>query len=96
MNDNVFDDPVVKALLKHLAEERSRNDALGELSRELLTGRARPMDLLRSGWYGEGLAAAAMPGQTELTRMAPDQQAELLDVATRLRGAGDAIGGDES
>jgi hypothetical protein len=95
MNNKITDHPIVTSLLRHIAEERGRNDPLGELSRELLKGETAPADLLRSSWYGEGLAAAAERGQAELSRMAPEQIAKLEESATRLHGVHPAIGRDE-
>ncbi|GGN95937.1 hypothetical protein GCM10010112_86730 [Actinoplanes lobatus] len=94
MSNEFTDDPIAKALLKHLATERGRDDPVGELARELLESGVPLRDLLRNPWYGEGLAAAAEAGQAELSRMAPEQLKALEDAATRLSEARDAAEGD--
>lgn len=84
MENSITSDPIIRALLKHLAEERGKNDPVGELSRELLREEFSVADLLRSSWYGAGLATAVEAGQDELSRMTPDQRGKLEEGAVRL------------
>jgi hypothetical protein len=96
MNTGITGDPMVKALLKHLADERGENDPVGELSREILKGETSPVDLLRSTWYGEGLASAVEAGQAQLNQMPAEQRAKLEEAAARLREMHDVTGSVDS
>ncbi|WP_328468783.1 hypothetical protein OHA21_00035 [Actinoplanes sp. NBC_00393] len=96
MNRGITDDPSVKALLRRLADERDHDDPVGELSRALLCGETSPQELLRHGWYGEGLASAVEAGRSEFNRMSPQQRTAIEDAAVRLREAPNAGAGGNS
>ncbi|GAA0478333.1 hypothetical protein Aca07nite_78620 [Actinoplanes capillaceus] len=87
MSGAITDDRAARALLRHLADHRGKDDAVGELARALLSGEAVPRDLLRNSWFGEGLAEAAERGRTELSRMSREDLATIDDGAARLHRA---------
>jgi hypothetical protein len=85
MNGDITEQPLARALLRHLATTRDSNDPLGSLARTVVNGEATLQASANFGWHSDALAMAAAHAQQEQQQMTPKQRAEHERVAERLR-----------
>lgn len=88
MNGDIAEQPLARAVLRHLAETRGKDDPMGSLARTVLTGEASLRTAASNPWHGQGLATAMQKAINEQNHMTPEQRAEYERVAQRLRPAG--------
>lgn len=89
MNGDLTEQPMARAVLRHLAATRGRDDPMGSLARTVLSGEASLRTAASDPWHGQGLASAMQKAVEEQNSMSPEQRAEYERAAQRLR-SGDA------
>jgi hypothetical protein len=85
MNGDIAEEPLARALLRHLATTRGSNDPLGSFARTVVNGEAGLQTAANFPWHSDALATAAAEAQQEQQQMTPEQRAEYERVAERLR-----------
>ncbi len=90
MNGDIAEQPLARAVLRHLAESRGKDDPMGSLARMVLSGQAGLRAAANDPWHSQGLADAVQKAMDEQNRMTPEQRAEYESAAQRLRSAGAA------
>ena len=85
MPGDITSQPLARAVLRHLADNRSGDDALGSLARSVLSGETALQTAAANPWHGRGLTTAFAGAQDERNRMGPDQAASYERQAERLR-----------
>jgi hypothetical protein len=89
MNGDIAEQPLARAVLRHLAQNRGKDDPIGSLARTVLNGEANLQTAASNPWHGQGLATSLQKAIDEQNRMNPEQRAEYERAATRLRSAQD-------
>ncbi|MEU7907962.1 hypothetical protein [Actinoplanes sp. NPDC049118] len=85
MNGDIAEDPLARAVLRHMAAARGKDDPMGSLARTVLNGEATLQAAARDSWHGKGLATAFQGAQDELNRMSSERRATYERDAARLR-----------
>ena len=85
MNGDIAEDRLARAVLRHMAGTRGKDDPVGSLARTVLSGEARLQTAAANPWHGQALAAAFEKAQDERSRMSPEQRAAYEREAERLR-----------
>ncbi|GIF23490.1 acyl-CoA reductase-like NAD-dependent aldehyde dehydrogenase [Actinoplanes tereljensis] len=85
MNGDITEQPLAKAVLKHLAGTRGSSDPLGSFARTVLSGEATLRGAANFPWHSDALATAAAKAQQEQQKMTPEQRAEYDRTAQQLR-----------
>jgi hypothetical protein len=86
MSGEIVEQPLARAVLRHLAATRGKDDPMGSLARTVLTGEASLRTAAGDPWHGQGLATAMQQAIDEQNRMSPQQRAEYQR-AQQLRTA---------
>ncbi|HET6262467.1 MAG TPA: hypothetical protein VFG99_09550, partial [Chloroflexia bacterium] len=86
MNREIAEEPLARALLRHLAVTRSKGDPLGSLARTVVSGDSTLRAAADDPWHREGLSTSLAAAQAERSRMTTEQRAEYERDAKRLRG----------
>ena len=84
MSGNIADEPLARAVLRHLADTRGKDDAMGSFARTVLSGRTSLRAATDNPWHAQGLAASVAKAQEERARMTPEQRAVYEQTASRL------------
>jgi hypothetical protein len=84
MNGDIAEEPLAKAVLKHLAKHRPADDPMGSFARTVITGEADLRTAANFGWHSDALAAAADAAQRARQQMPPEQRAVIEEQAARL------------
>jgi hypothetical protein len=84
MSDTVADQPLARAVLRHLAATRGPDDSVGSLARVVLSGKASLREVAADPWHAQGLADAFQIAQDEQNRMTPEQRLAYEQQARRL------------
>lgn len=87
MTGDIAEQPLARAVLRHLAATRGKDDPMGSLARTVLTGEASLRTAANNPWHAQGLAAAMQKAIDEQTRMTPEQRTEYERAGQRLRPA---------
>lgn len=85
MNGDIANEPLARALLRHMAATRGNDDPVGSLARTVLSGEATLRTAAAHPWHSEGLAASLAASRAEKDRMSPEQRAAYERDAERLR-----------
>lgn len=85
MTGDITQQPLARAVLRHMAAARGSDDPLGSFSRAVLNGVASLQAAAKHGWYADGLAKALRTAQDEQNRMTLEQRHEYQQAAERLR-----------
>jgi hypothetical protein len=85
MNGDIAEDPVARALLRHMAGTRGKDDPIGSLARTVLTGEATLRTAAALPWHSDGLATSLAAATEERNRMSPEQRLAYERDAERLR-----------
>jgi hypothetical protein len=85
MNGDITEDPLARAVLRHLAAPHSGNEPLGSLARTVLNGEASLRAAANHPWHSQALAAAAQAARAEQNRMSAEERADMKRAADRLR-----------
>ncbi|XVV15260.1 hypothetical protein ACQP2X_13215 [Actinoplanes sp. CA-131856] len=83
MSGGIADEPLARAVLRHLADTRGKDDAMGSLARTVLSGEAGLREAANNPWHAQGLAAAFAKSQRDLTA---EDRARYEREARRLAG----------
>lgn len=97
MNGDIAEDPLARAVLRHLATARGKDDPMGSLARAVVNGEATLQAAARDSWHGQGLQAAFLKAQEERSRMSSEQRDRYERDAAMLRSEppGDGERGQE-
>jgi hypothetical protein len=87
MTGDITEQPLARAVLRHLARTRGADDPMGSLARTVLTGDASLRTAASNPWHGQGLATAMQKAIDEQNRMTPEQRAAYERAAQQLRSA---------
>lgn len=87
MNGDLAGQPLARAVLRHLADTRGKDDPMGSLARIVLTGEASLRAAAHNAWHAQGLATALQQAMDEQSQMTPEERAEYESVARRLQSA---------
>lgn len=87
MNGDIAEQPLAKALLRHLAKTRGADDPLGSFARTVISGEAGLRAAADVPWHSEALAQAADKAHREQQEMTPQQRAAHEQQAELLRAA---------
>ncbi|MGX6606226.1 hypothetical protein ACWKSP_29495 [Micromonosporaceae bacterium Da 78-11] len=85
MPGDISEQPLARAVLRHLAETRGKDDAMGSVARTVLSGEADLRTAAANPWHAQGLATAFAAAQDERERMKPEQRTAYERQAERLR-----------
>jgi hypothetical protein len=85
MNGDIAEDPLARALLRHLATTRGKDDPMGSLARTVLSGEATLRTAATNPWHSDGLTTSLAAAQAERARMSPEQRLAYERDADRLR-----------
>jgi hypothetical protein len=85
MNGDIAEQPLARALLRHVATTRGADDPLGSFARTVINGEATLRSAADFPWHSDALATAAAEAHEEQQRMTPEQRADYERVAERLR-----------
>jgi chromosome condensin MukBEF MukE localization factor len=85
MDRDVEREPLARAVLRHLASTRDKDDPLASFARTVLDGEASLRDAAAFSWHSSALAEAAENGFDELNRLSPQQRGEFQQEAVRYR-----------
>ncbi|GAB1692736.1 hypothetical protein [Krasilnikovia sp. M28-CT-15] len=85
MNGDIAEEPLARAVLRHLAATRGKDDPLGSFARTVLTGEASLRTAANLPWHSEGLAAAARKAEAEQNQMSAEERAGIERAADQLR-----------
>ncbi|GGQ84021.1 hypothetical protein [Couchioplanes azureus] len=87
MNGDIAEQPLARALLRHLATTRGENDPLGSFARTVINGEATLRAAADFPWHSDALATAAAKAQEEQQQMTPEERASYERAAEDLRAA---------
>jgi hypothetical protein len=96
MNGDIAEEPLARAVLRHLATTRGANDPLGSFARTVVNGEATLRGAANFSLHSQALAAAADEAQREQRRMTPEQRAAFQREADRLRDSAELTEGEEN
>jgi hypothetical protein len=86
MSGGLADEPLARAVLRHLADTRGKDDPMGSLARTVLSGEAGLREAANDPWHAQGMAAAFAKSQRDLSA---DERARYEREARRLAGLED-------
>jgi hypothetical protein len=85
MNGDIANEPLARAVLRHMAVTRGKDDPVGSLARTVLRGEATLQTAARDSWHSKGLVTAFQGAQDQLNRMSSEERAAYERDAARLR-----------
>lgn len=85
MSGELADDPLARAVLRHLAGTRGTDDPLGSLAKSVLSGEATLRQAAQNSWHGQGLADAASTAIEAQKDLTPELRATIEADVARLR-----------
>ncbi|MBL7253374.1 hypothetical protein [Paractinoplanes lichenicola] len=84
MSGNLENDPLARAVLRHLADSRGKDDAMGSFARTVLSGEATLREAAANPWHAQGLANGFAAAQRQRDEMTPEQRSAYEEQARRL------------
>lgn len=84
MNGDIAEDPLARAILRHMAATRGKDDPIGSLARTVLNGETTLQAAALDTWHSQGLATAFQKAQEEQEHLSPEQRAAYERDAARL------------
>jgi hypothetical protein len=85
MNGDIAEQPLARAVLRHLAATPGKDDPMGSLARTVLTGEAGLRTAASDPRHSQGLATAMQKAIDEQNGMTPQQRAAYESAAQCLR-----------
>jgi hypothetical protein len=89
MNEDVAQQPLARALLRHLATTRGSDDPLASFAKTVLDGEASLRGAADFPWHSDALAAAATKAHDEQQRMTAEERARYERDAENLLHTGE-------
>lgn len=85
MNRDIAEEPLARALLRHMAATRGNDDPIGSLAHTVISGEATLRTAANSPWHSAGLSDALTAARAERACMTPEQRLAYERGAERLR-----------